>query len=551
MPDLVSNWLSCYQQLANLVIALQQAKTAEQLQHCLQLSKEINTQLQQLADEHLAAAVAQLCFTAKETDPQIARAIKSWTLLALWSRLQQWPKARRDILGGCVLLASCTTALSKQPAALQLAALLKSQQSGGVYTSVLAGTYHQQQKRLVWQVHQDSPLLTLALKITAQLLPDNHQTNALEQVFADNISQLNDEFSLSQLNLLAQLAPSLYVIGRVAIDAEQRHWLVCYADADQVQALLYWPEQQKIAEQLTPLYLTELQMLPPAILPLTSWLTKTAMPAIYEQVIPTPSSLIANSLLTKLSYHDFEAQLRLVEKHPVLIPFLLDNASSSNRRQTLVHRLRHALAMFGQEQLPYAIARAEVLHYLQLQNTTQHRWLLQLQHSLQFSITLLGRYLPKPISAQQAGLIAACCSTPLWHHPSLQAVPLSKMQQNQLLLGQLCQQYLLEPVRSQRLSAALLKHYQLDEWAFAVLCQYQQPKAGHTLSYHELLGVLLRLCWQLTFSVFCYPSAQQSSQQLLQRVAEYLPLPQQALHYWQHELLHCQQLYYPLTNEPD
>ncbi|GHG64756.1 hypothetical protein GCM10010919_11580 [Alishewanella longhuensis] len=550
MPDLLNNWLICYQQLSTLSAALQQADTAEQLQGCLQLSREINTKLQQLVDENPGMAIAQLSIIESNTTTAISQAIKCWVLLAFWSRLKHWPNARRDIIGGCALLAACTIKHSKRPAALQLAALLKNQQSGGIFTAVLAGTYHQQQKRFSWQVHQDSPLLTLALDIAEQLQPDDNSARALEQVLAFKISNSTDEFELAQLNILAQLAPTLYLSGRLAIDQLERYWLLCHADGQAYQALQYWPEQEKISDHLSAKPLAELNLLPPARLALGSWLSKIHIKPLATQKIPTPSSLIANSILTKLSYHDFDAQLKLVEKHPILVQFLLDNASESNRRQTLIHRLRHALAIFGQEQLPLAVARAEVLQYLQLQSSTQHAWLSQLQHTLQFSIQLVGRYLPQPLNLQQAGLIAACCSAPLWHHPSLQAVPLSKMQQNQLLLGQLCQSYLLEPVRSQRLSAALLKHYQLDDWAVAVLSQYQQPQPGQVMSYRQILGVFLHLCWQLTFSVFCYPSAQQSSKQLLRLAAQYLPLPQQPLDYWQQELLNCQQLYYPLDSQP-
>lgn len=549
MPDLSSNWSACYLKVSTFSAALQQADTADKLQSCLQLSREINTQLQQLLDENPGAAVAQLSIIVASS-AIASRAIKCWLLLALWSRIKHWPRTRRDILGVCALLASCSLGRNKRPAALQLAALLKNQQSGGIFTAVLAGTYHQQQKRHSWQVHQDSPLLTLALDIAEQLHPDDNNARALELVLANKITASDNEFELAQLTLLAQLAPSLYLAGRLAIDPLERYWLLCHADGIAYQALQYWPEQQKVADQLASQPLSELQVLAPTHFALGSWLTKIHINPFADQQIPTPSNLITNSLLSKLSYHDFEAQLKLVEKHPILVQFLLDNASESNRKQTMVHRLRHALAIFGQEQLPFAVARAEVLQYLQLQSSTQHSWLLQLQHTLHFCVQMLGRFLPKPISMQQAGLIAVCCSAPLWHHPSLQAVPLSKMKQEQLLLGQLCQQYLLEPVRSQRLSAALLKHYQLDDWANAVLCQYQQHPAEHHMSYQQLLGLFLRLCWQLTFSVFCYPSAQQNSQQLLNAAAKYLPLPEQQLSYWQHELLNCQQLYYPLDTLP-
>jgi len=546
MPDQSINWLRCYQQLAPLTALLQQAQTTEQFQAALQLGRELNSQLQHIADENLAAAIAQLSIIQPDEPATASRAIKGWVLLALWSRLKHWPKARRDTLGICVLLASCTTVQNKAPAALQLAARFKSQQSGGIFTTVLAGTFHQLQKRHAWQVHHDSPLLTLTLELAQQLHTNDNTAIALEQILAAKINQSNDEFELEQLNLLAQLAPALYLCGRLATDTQQRYWLLCHADGPDYQALQYWPEQQRLAEQLSARTLAELTIQPPAKLLQQHWLAKVHIAPLPEQTVPTPSSLLQHSILPKLSHHDLDAQLALVEKQPILVQFLLDNASESNRQHTLVNRLRHALAIFGQEQLPLAVARAELLQYLQLQGSNQHAWLLQLQHTLHYCLQMLGKHLPHPLSTQQAGLIAACCSTPLWHHPSLQAVPLSKTQDSQLLLGQLCQQYLLEPVRSQRLSAALLQHYQLDEWAEAALLQYQQHATEQHWTQPEQLGLFLRLCWQLTFSVFCYPSAQQSSQKLLQLAGTVLSLPQVQLTYWQQELLNCQALHYPL-----
>lgn len=546
MPDQSINWLRCYQQLVPLTSLLQQAETAEQLQAALQLGRELNSQLQQITDDNLAAAIAQLSIVQPNEPTSASRAIKSWVLLALWSRLKHWPKARRDTLGICALLACCTPVPNKAPAALQLAARLKSQQSGGIFTTVLAGTFHQLQKRHAWQVHHDSPLLTLALELGQQLQTDTATATALEQVLAAKINESDDEFVLEQLNLLAQLAPTLYLCGRLATDPQERYWLLCHADGSAYQALQYWPEQQRLAEQLSARPLAELTIQPPARLLQQHWLAKVHIAPLPEQTIPTPGSLLQHSILPKLSHHDLDAQLALVEKQPILVQFLLDNASENNRQHTLVNRLRHALAMFGQAQLPLAVARAELLQYLQLQGNNQHTWLLQLQHTLHYCLHMLGKHLASPLTTQQAGLIAACCSAPLWHHPSLHAVPLSKTQHSQLLLGQLCQQYLLEPVRSQRLSAALLQHYQLPEWAEAALLQYQQHTAEQNWEQAEQLGLFLRLCWQLTFSVFCYPSAQQSSQKLLQLAGTVLSLPQIQLTHWQQELLNCQTLYYPL-----
>ena len=87
MPDLSSNWLVCYQQLSALITSLEQAHQAEQLQDCLQRSKDINTTLQQLVDDNPGAAMAQLSIIATGMPATVSRAVKCAVLLALWSRL--------------------------------------------------------------------------------------------------------------------------------------------------------------------------------------------------------------------------------------------------------------------------------------------------------------------------------------------------------------------------------------------------------------------------------------------------------------------------------
>lgn len=548
MPDLSTKWLTCYQQLSALGTRLHQAQSSEELQKALQLAREANDTLQKLIDKSIGAAIAQLALIEPTTPTTTGRAIKSWVLGALWSRLKHWPQARRDMLGICVLLAACATPPTQAPAALKLAATLKKHQCGGIITTLLAGTFHNKQKRHKWQVHQDSPLLTLVLEIGQQLQPLQGEAPALEHVLAERICTSADEFELEQYDLLAQLAPTLYHIGRVAVDSQGKYWLLCAAEEDGYQALQYWPEQEQLAEHLALQTLEELAILPPVKLALNGWLNKIQRQSLTQPQLPTPNSLLQNSLYAKLSHYDFDAQLQLVEKQPTLTHFILENASDSNRQQRPVQRLRHALAIFGQEQLPLAVARAELAEYLQLQGSTQHAWLIQLQHVLHFCLHTLGRGLPIPINWQLAGVIASCCSAPLWHHPSLHAVPLSKMQQNKLLLGQLCQHFLLEPLRCQRLSAALLHHYRLNDWAGAVLRQYQQPAIGARLTHHETLGLFLRFCWQLTFSVFCDAETTRPDQQLLVMLSDVLSLPKQNIADWQQELLHCQQLFYPLDN---
>lgn len=550
MPMPVENldWLQAHQQLSAISSLLQQANSAEHFQNAIQKCRQLNNQLQSLTDDNPGSAVAQLSFAFDSIPRATSRTIKSWVLLALWSRLKHWPKSRRDTLGCCLLLASYQAPENKTLGPLRLAANLKKQQIGGLFTTVLAGTFHQQQKRHPWQVHRDSPLVTLAIELGQLLCPDDGPLQALEQVVATRITYTTEEYELAELTLLAHLAPDIYLCGRLAVDTLSRHWLLCHADGEHYQALQFWPEQQELTEHLSAQPLDSLTIMPPSTLATQQWLAKITIPPFDEQVIPTPSSLLANSVLEKLRHNDLKAQLKLLEKHPLLVQILLDIASDSNRKQTLIHRLRHALAIFGQEQLPFAIARAELLQYLQLQASNQHSWLLQLQHTLHYCLMMLGRFLPQPLSLQQAGLIATCCSAPLWHHPTLQAVPLSKMQQEQLLLGQLCQQYLIEPVRSQRLSAALLKHYHLPLWAEAVLSQYQQPVAMNNKKPRELAGLFLRLCWQLTFNVFCYPSNEQISQKLLNILARDLALPSSDSSFWQQELLNAPSLYYPLDN---
>lgn len=546
MPELSNKWLKCYEQLAELSRKLQDATRSEHWQSILNLCREINTQLQQLTDEHFGATVAQLAINVPDYPITTRRAIKSWVLLALLCRLKHWPDPRRDTLGICVLLASCAVTSSKVPAALSIAQQLKHLKMGGVLTTILAGCYHLLQKRQAWQVHHDSPLLTLALDLAAQLQPTTAEAIALEDVLAVRISETQSEFELEQLGQLAQLAPALYLCGRVAQDPQARFWLLCQYDGEGYQALPFWPEQHRIGEQLSYRAMADLTVQAPATLLPNTWLDKIQLPPITHYATPTPSSLLQHSILPKLSHHNIDAQLALLEQQPIIVQFLLDNASESNRKQTTIHRLRHALAIFGQTQLPVAVARAEIAHYLQLQGSNQHAWLHQLQQCLHYALLLFGKHLPDGLGDQQAGLIAACCSAPLWHHPSVQAVPLSKTHQHQLLVGQLCQQYLLEPVRSQRFTAALLQHYQQHTWAEAALRQYQTSAPDTTVSSTTQLAFVLRISWQLTFSVFCYPSAQQSTHELLQRAASILSLPEANLSYWQQAMLECSALYYPL-----
>ncbi|MDP5458458.1 hypothetical protein [Alishewanella sp. SMS8] len=551
MPDQSINWLRSYQQLPLLSQALAQADTPETLQRVIQQARELHSQLQQSSEINLAAAMAQLSYIPSEEPATVNRTIKSWVLLMLWTRLKHWPKARRDLLGVAVLLAGCTTVHNKIPAALQLAKKLKEHKIGGIITTVLAGTFHRLQKRLPWQVHHDSPLLTLAIELGYQLQPEKGSAPALEVLLARWIIGSNDELVLTEISQLIHYAPALYLCGRVASDEQDNFWLLCHADnhSEGYQALQYWPEHQRLAEHPTKRNLDELNILPPAKLIQQHWLAKVSMPKRPEVPILNPNDLMQQSILGSLSHSDLNAQVSLLEKHPAIAQLLLENATASNRQKVAVNNLRHALASFGQAQLPLAVARAELQFYLQCQRSNQHAWLWQLQQALYHSLFLLGQHLAQPLSQQQAGLIACCASTPLWHHPSLQAVPVSRLVQHQHLLGQLVQKYLLEPVKSQRLTAALLHHYQLENWAEGAMCQYTQHIEGMPWTLAEQQGLLLRLAWQLTFSVFCYPTAQQSTQHLLQQATTTLSLPLKSLKEWQQLLLQYDGLFYPLNSE--
>lgn len=536
MSPISVNWLRAYQQLQRLSQLLAQAQDAAALQSCIKLTFELNTELQQLATQQLGAAMAQLAILPADLALAPSRALKSWVLLTLWSKLKHWPAARRDAIAVSALLAGCSDEAHKIPAALRLAAKLKKLHIGGLTTNLLAGCYHTTQKRRPWQVHHDSPLLTLALQLGQQLQQSEQLGKALDQIVVELILHSTDETVLAELNQLVQLGPALFYCGRLALDSVGRHWLIFQRDAHDCLALQYWPEQQRFATEGHRLAVTELQLLAPARLLPQHWLDRIQIQALPNRAIPTPKDLLEHSLLQKLDYQDLDAQVRLLEKQPILVQYLLDNASNSNRKQTLVNRIRHALAIFGQNQLPLAVAHAELMQYLQLQANSQHPFLSALQEVFKQSLLLLGHFLPQPINSQQAGVIAACCSAPLWHHPSLNAVPVSRSTTQCWLLPELAQQYLLEPVRSQRLSAALLQHYQLPLWAEAVLQQYRPAELPHT-NTREHYGLVLRLCWQLTFSLYLYPVSQTVTATLLQRVTPVLQLPPQTLAEWQQQLV--------------
>ncbi|MFN3900146.1 MAG: hypothetical protein ACK4ML_07235 [Alishewanella aestuarii] len=542
MSAVAVNWLNAYQQLSTLSERLRQPADND-LHQCLRQAAEINKTLCELLSVQPAAAIAQLSFIPAETSLPAAQAVKSWVLLALWARLKQWPAQRRDTLCTAGLLAACYTGNAKAPAALLLANKLKKQQVGGITTSILAGSYTELQHRRPWQVHHDSPLLTLALQLAQAVQPAASSAQALSTVISSLILEPPSEQVLQELNQLARLAPALYLCGRLARDQVGRYWLICQVEYSDFLTVQYWPEQQRCATELHKMPREELELLPPAVLLPQHWLDWLQMPALAEAVITTPKQLLEHSVLQRLHTQDLDAQVQLLQKQPLLAQYLLENASHSNRRQTLVHRLRHALAIFGQQQLPLAVARAELLQYLQLQASSQQLFLRDLQQLLFEALLLLGRYLPQPLTPQQAGVLAACLSAPLWHHPTLNAVPLSRCTDQGWLLPELAQQYLLEPQRSQRLSAALLHHYQLPFWAEAALCQYlpldnarQQARGQH--------GFFLRCCWQLCFSLLRYPDAQPATAQLLQQLQQLFALPESSIAFWQQELLaaanpHC------------
>lgn len=545
------SWQQSYQQLDMLSAAINTAKDAESLLNAIQLAREINRDLQQLFDRDHTWAIAQLSVINTAATISARRTMKCWLLLTLWSRLKHWPNARRDALRLSAILAGSYQSSVQVPSALALAALLKKVQTGGLLTTILAGTYHKVQKRTLWQVHPDSPLLTLALTLVQALQHNNGSTLPLKDVIAQQIISSTEDDVLAALNILASLAPALYLCGRIAEDALGRVWFICKVDNGQCHAMQYWPEQARFADTLSVHEIANLQLLPPLEMHELTNLRHVVFPALAVAEIPTPNMLFKRSLLPRLRQNDLTEQIQLLEPHQQIVHFLLDNASESNRQQTLINRLRHALAMFGQTQAPYAVARAELAHYLTLQASNQHPWLLQLQQTLHFAINLISQRLDLSefsLSHQEAGLLAACCSAPLWHHPTLQAVPLSKLQQHELVLGQLCQHYLLEPVRSQRLTAALLQHYGIAGWADAAIRQYQLLPTNQSWPLANQRGLFLRLCWQLTFSVFCYPSSQQHTQKLLQLAHQVLRLPETSILSLQADMLDCPALFYPLPH---
>lgn len=541
------SWSDSYKLITQLLQRISNSASAAELQQALQQSKIIQKQLQRLLWQNPAAAVAHLSLSTPQLPLNTARALKSWILLAFLTRLQAWPKVRQDRLGICLLLAcSSPQSNNKLPAAFQLAKQINTMAPDHIYANILSGCFHTKQQRQRWQVHPDSPLLTLTLELGKTLQPAVDTARSIEQVLSHKLCHTNDEFVITQLRQLAKLAPDLYLCGRVATDLEEQHWLLCQPQDEQWLALQYFPDSDKLSTQLQALPLAELTIQAPIQLSTTDWLQHTHLSWQAPAVPQTLQARLQHNLVQTVQHASLNTQLELLEEEPTITQLVLQFAQQSNRQHLTVNRLRHALAIFGQEQLPLVLAQAELQHYLQTQGNPYHLWLLQLHKVLQQSLYILSQQLTQPLTLQQAGLLAFCCSAPLWHDPALFNVSYSRQQQGQLRLAKLCQVFLQHPTYSKRLSATLLQYYQLSDWTAALLPS-SSTHLTSTIAMQQ--AMLLRLSWQLTFCCYCAPNKEAETTQLLQHAAPILSLPSDSLAYWQEILASSALLFYPLNPE--
>lgn len=541
------SWPDSYPLITQLLQRISNVASAKELQQALQQSKSIQHQLQLLLWQNPAAAVAHLSLSIPQLPLATARALKSWILLALLARLHAWPKVRQDRLGVCLLLAcSSPQPHNKLPAALQLAKQINAIAPDHSYANILSGCFHTKQQRRRWQVHPDSPLLTLALELGKTLQPAADTAACLQHLLAHKLCHTNDEFVIQQLKQLALLAPDLYLCGRVAIDRDEQHWLLCQAQDEQWLALPYHPDNGKLSTQLHTLPRADLTIQPPVQLYTGDWLQHTHLS---WQAAARPQMLrerLQHNLVQSIQYASLTTQLERLEQEPAITQLLLQYAQQSNRQHLTVNRLRHALAIFGQEQFPQVLAQAELQHYLQTQGNPFHLWLLQLQKVLQQCLYTLSQQLAQPLTLQQSGLLAFCCSAPLWHNPALFNLSYSRHQQGQLRLTKLCQAFLRHPTYSKRLSATLLQYYQLADWATVLLSGNNASSTDEVTTQHTLI---LHLSWQLAFCCYCYPNNTTETTQLLLKAAPILSLPSASLTYWQETLASSALLFYPLNPE--
>lgn len=541
------SWPDSYQLITQLLQRISNVTSATELQQTLQQSKIIQNQLQLLMWQNPAAAVAHLSLAIPQLPLSTARALKSWILLALWARLHAWPKVRQDRLGVCLLLACSTPQRhNKLPAALQWAKQIDTVAPDHSYANILSGCFHTQQQRQLWQVHPDSPLLTLALELGKALQPAANTAACLEKTLARKLCYTNDEFVIQQLKKLVELAPDLYLCGRVATDLDEQYWLLCQAQDEQWLALRYFPDSGKLSSQLQALPRAELTIQSPAQLDTTEWLQHTRLSWQAPAMPQTLRARLQHNLVQTVQHAALTTQLELLEQESAITQLLLQYAQQSNRQHLTVNRLRHALAMFGQTQLPQVLAQAELQHYLQTQGNPFHLWLLQLQKVLQHCLYTLSQQLAQPLTLQQSGLLALCCCVPLWHDPALFNVSYSRQQQGQLRLAKLCQAFLNHPTYCKKLSATLLQYYQFSDWA-AVLLPSRNTSAPNMLTKQRTL--LLRLSWQLAFCCYCSPEKTTDTTQLLLEAAPILSLPSDSLAYWQETAASSALLFYPLNPE--
>jgi hypothetical protein len=260
------------------------------------------------------------------------------------------------------------------------------------------------------------------------------------------------------------------------------------------------------------------------------------------------SQLFERSLLSVLPYQSLNKQLELLASQPLMVQSILDKAQKVSRQQLPIQQLRHAISLLGQDALPAVVSHAELYQQAALQQSGHHAWFVQLQRCLQQALLLLSEAGQQPLSDNDAALLAGCSCLPFYHLATADLLPLSRCDQQGLLLDRLVQQQLWRSSEYLSNLAQLLQHYQLHNWLPGLpMLQGASPPASLSRPQQQAASLLL-LSWRLCLAVFCADRHnQQQWQQALAQHQARLGLPEASASSWQLQLIALSQPFFPLA----
>ncbi len=550
MTPVDSSWPLFYQQL------LQLQQPEPDAARRVALVQRLSEQLVQLAEQHSASVVAQL---ALQPSVLTTPALKAAILILLYCQFEHISARRSLPLLQATLLASSQT--SPQPAAtiwLHSARQLQQASLAPALQQLLTSAHAASMQAPPWQRHCDGPLLFQACH-TASALYQHGQWLGPERLL-----QQAGHYPLLEY-LADKLGPALYRLGRFARDNSGQLYLCCAVSPSHYQLLPYEPAQKQFGpavEMAVDLPATTsganagntaLQWLPPQRLLSSQWLQSCQLNTILPNSSERPlSQLFERSILSVLPYQSLKKQLELLSTQPLMVQSILDKAQRVSRQQLPIQQLRHAISLLGQDALPSVVAQAELYQQAALQQSGHHAWFVQLQRCLQQALLLLSdaghtALSLDALSDNDAALLAGCSCLPFYHLASADLLPLSRCDQQGLLLDRLVQQQLWRSPEYLSSLAQLLQHYQLDDWLPGLpMLQGASPPASLSRPQQQATSLLL-LSWRLCLAVFCADRHnQQQWQQALAQHQARLGLPEASASSWQLQLIALSQPFLPL-----